>query len=71
MLINRESIAHYLKNILGMTDLELGDYPKTAHLPYLLQDQFEFLQMKFAKYLVTPGKGGMDRDFIKTYFMML
>jgi len=53
MLINRESIAHYLKNILGMTDLELGDYPKTAHLPYLLQDQFEFLQMKFAKYLVT------------------
>ena len=52
MLINRESIARYLKNTLGMTDLELTDYPKAAQLPYLLQDQFEFLQMKFAKHFV-------------------
>ena len=52
MLINRESITRYLKNTLGMTDLELTDYPKAAQLPYLLQDQFEFLQMKFTKHFV-------------------
>ena len=53
MLINRESIARYLTITLGMTDLELTDYSKATQLPYLLQDQFEFLQMKFANHFVT------------------
>ena len=38
---------------MGITDLELTEYPKLAQLPYLLQDQFEFLQMKLARYSVT------------------
>ena len=53
MLINRESIARYLTNTLGIADLELTDYSKATQLPYLLQDQFEFLQMKFANHFVT------------------
>jgi len=53
MLLNKESITYYLNNTLGLTDLVLIDYPKTDHLPYLLQDQFKFLQVKFAKCLVT------------------
>jgi DNA-binding MarR family transcriptional regulator len=53
MLLNKDSITYYLNNTLGLTDLVLIDYPKTDHLPYLLQDQFKFLQVKFTKCLVT------------------
>jgi DNA-binding MarR family transcriptional regulator len=59
MLINRESIAHYLSNTLGMVDLDLTDYSGVTQLPYLLQDQFEFLQMQLANHcviLVIPKK---------------
>ena len=53
MLLNKESITYYLNNTLGLTDIVLIDYPKSDHLPYLLQDQFKFLQVKFTKCLVT------------------
>lgn len=53
MIVTRESITDYLKNTLGMVDLVLNDYPCLAKLPYLIQDQFEFLQMTFAKQSVS------------------
>jgi DNA-binding MarR family transcriptional regulator len=52
MLTNKESITHYLNITLGMVELELTDYSGITQLPYLLEDQFEFLQMKFAKHSV-------------------
>ena len=52
-MLNKESIAHYLKNTLGIADLEMADYPRLAQMPYLLQDQFAFLQIKLAVHWVT------------------
>ena len=52
MLINIESITRYLKDTLGIADLELTNYLKATQLPYLLQDQFEFLQMRLGKHCV-------------------
>lgn len=52
MLLTKESITDYLKNILGISDLRLTPHPQAKKLPYLLQDQFEFLQIKLSKHLV-------------------
>jgi hypothetical protein len=53
MLILKESITNYLGSILGLTNLTLIDYPKAKQLPYLLQDEFAFLQMELGRHLVT------------------
>lgn len=53
MLISKESITHYLGSILGLTNLTLVDYPKAKQLPYLLQDEFAFLQMEMGRHFVT------------------
>lgn len=53
MLISKQSIAQYLGSTLGLTNLTLVDYPKTQQLPYLLQDEFAFLQMELGRHLVT------------------
>jgi hypothetical protein len=55
MLISKQSIAQYLGSTLGLTNLTLVDYPKTQQLPYLLQDEFAFLQMELGRYGNTPA----------------
>ena len=53
MLIKCEAITNYLQNILGIKNLKPSIYRNLKKLPYILQDQFEFVQIDLAGHLLT------------------